>query len=64
MSDGGGVTDERQREPGYVSCCSEPHVGMSYSYVAVGSTREDYDVIAETSHGHIHYAGGVVLIAV
>jgi monoamine oxidase len=38
---------------------SEPHVGMSYSYVAVGSTGEDYDVIAETAHGHIHFAGEV-----
>jgi monoamine oxidase len=38
---------------------SEPYVGMSYSYVAVGSTGEDYDVIADTSHGHIHFAGEV-----
>ena len=36
-----------------------PYVGMSYSYVAVGSTGEDYDVIADTSHGHIHFAGEV-----
>ena len=58
VSDGGGITDERQRKPGYVCRCSEPHVGM-YSYVAVGSTGEDYDVIADTSHGHIHFAGEV-----
>lgn len=38
---------------------SHSHVGMSYSYVAVGSTGEDYDVIAETSHGVIHFAGEV-----
>ena len=33
--------------------------GMSYSYVAVGSTGEDYDIISETTHRVIHFAGEV-----
>ena len=40
----------------------DPHVGMSYSYAAVGASGEDYDTIAETSHGLIHFAGEVSLI--
>ena len=39
---------------------SDSHSGMSYSYVAVGSTGVDYDLIAETAHNVIHFAGEVV----
>ena len=38
---------------------SDPHVSMSYSYVSVGSTGSDYDIIAETAHQNIHFAGEV-----
>ena len=38
---------------------SDPHVSMSYSYVSVGSTGSDYDIIAETAHQKINFAGEV-----
>ena len=32
---------------------------MSYSYVTVGSSGADYDAMAETAHGVVHFAGEV-----
>lgn len=41
---------------------SDSHAGMSYSYVAVGATGGDYDIMAETVHDRIHFAGEVRLL--
>ena len=38
---------------------SDSHVGMSYSYVAVGASGADYDIMAETAHSRVHFAGEV-----
>lgn len=39
---------------------SDSHAGMSYSYVAVGATGGDYDIMAEAVHDRIHFAGEVI----
>ena len=38
----------------------DEYIGMSYSYVTVGGTSEDYDVISrEECSGCVHFAGEV-----
>ena len=38
---------------------ANPRVAMSYSFVAVGASGEDYDIIAEPAHRLVHFAGEV-----
>ncbi|KRZ59289.1 Lysine-specific histone demethylase 1B [Trichinella nativa] len=35
----------------------DPDIGMAYSYICVGATGDDYDAMAETVKGKVHFAG-------
>ncbi|KRY41082.1 Lysine-specific histone demethylase 1B [Trichinella spiralis] len=34
----------------------DPDIGMAYSYICVGATGDDYDAMAETVKGRVHFA--------